>query len=416
MKEDGRQFEEMLKKAVCSYHEGEMQALPDEKELEEMGPLSDAFYDKMDSLVKRQKLFSFRRFAKYAAAAAIVLVLASGTVGMAAYTLIGAENFREIFQRYVRNCPVQDSAVMDLEQLQDMAVTCTGTVYENDDIRLEVAGLIKSGNMLSMILKGTLKQMDSVVVPDGPQDAHCYGFLNQSIEAGGDYGSSSTCYYQEDDERLGANQFIYLINYTSDNGFDEKSYTFTFEDFGYYQSDCIYETEILEDAPEAAASSSAVSSEICEETVIATCSGTWEFSVDMDQAKDISFEREYNITADDGGSEILIETIRLSPLGCSVYMTGEYDAQAEGYGESCFENARIRLKNGTYLDDSCYDLEMSESMITEEKDGSETAPDISERELHFEFHVPVDIRKIAAVEIFGAECEITEPDHILREE
>lgn len=35
---------------------------------------------------------------------------------------------------------------MDLEQLTDMAVTTAGTVYEDDNIRLDLKGLIKSGN------------------------------------------------------------------------------------------------------------------------------------------------------------------------------------------------------------------------------------------------------------------------------
>lgn len=150
MKESDRKFEKLLKEAVCSYHKEEMDALPSEEELQDI-QLSDDFYRKMDGLVKKQKRRWQYRFVRYGAVAASFLLFTFGTVGAAAYALMGAENFKAFFKKHAKEYHVADSAVMDLEQLTDMAVTTAGTVYEDDNIRLDLKGLIKSGNRFSMI-------------------------------------------------------------------------------------------------------------------------------------------------------------------------------------------------------------------------------------------------------------------------
>ena len=54
MKEGDREFEKLLKEAVCSYHKEKMDALPSEEELQDI-QLSDDFYRKIDGLLKKQK-------------------------------------------------------------------------------------------------------------------------------------------------------------------------------------------------------------------------------------------------------------------------------------------------------------------------------------------------------------------------
>ena len=236
MKESDRKFEKLLKEAVCSYHKEEMDALPSEEELQDI-QLSDDFYRKMDGLFKKQKRRWQYRFVRYGAVAASFLLFTFGTVGAAAYALMGAENFKAFFKKHAKEYHVADSAVMDLEQLTDMAVTTAGTVYEDDNIRLDLKGLIKSGNRFSMIVEGTLKQQDQIVTAGGPQEEHAYSFLNTDVNAEQDLMASGTYYYQEDDKSLASNQFIYVTNYSAEAGFDSDQYEFTFEDFGYYQED-----------------------------------------------------------------------------------------------------------------------------------------------------------------------------------
>lgn len=407
MKKEEKQFEEMLRKAVCSYHKMEQQAWQDEEVLQELPPLSDKFYEGMEKLVRETEHRPRRRFlkgsyARYAAAAAAILVLLSGTVGMAAYVLLGAENFSELFRRNARECRIADDAVMDLEQLKDMAVTATGIVYEDHAIRLEVDGLIKSGNMLSMLLKGTLKEMEQITVAGGPEDPHSYGFLEQSIDLDTEYSSSSVCYYQEEDSRLGPNQFLYLITYTADTEFDRDAYTFTCQDFGYFPSDCMPEETEAELDPQAD-SASAVSSQCTAEEPVAVCSGVWKFAVNMDQASDISVQREYHIPVDTGHGQTLLESIRLSPLGCCLYLSCPAGMEDIDY----FDHVKLLLKDGSYLDDSYYDMTLTESTISEEDtDGKKREAKRIQVELQFEFHVPVDIQMVRAAELFGVTCDV----------
>lgn len=223
MKESDRKFEKLLKEAVCSYHKEEMDALPSEEELQDI-QLSDDFYRKMDGLVKKQKRRWQYRFVRYGAVAASFLLFTFGTVGAAAYALMGAENFKAFFKKHAKEYHVADSAVMDLEQLTDMAVTTAGTVYEDDNIRLDLKGLIKSGNRFSMIVEGTLKQQDQIVTAGGPQEEHAYGFLNTDVNAEQDLMASGAYYYQEDDKSLASNQFVYVTNYSAEAGFDSDQY------------------------------------------------------------------------------------------------------------------------------------------------------------------------------------------------
>ena len=150
MKESDRKFEKLLKEAVCSYHKEEMDALPSEEELQDI-QLSDDFYRKMDGLVKKQKRRWQYRFVRYGAVAASFLLFTFGTVGAAAYALMGAENFKAFFKKHAKEYHVADSAVMDLEQLTDMAVTTAGTVYEDDNIRLDLKGLIPEERIQQII-------------------------------------------------------------------------------------------------------------------------------------------------------------------------------------------------------------------------------------------------------------------------
>ena len=53
MKESDREFEKLLKEAVCSYHKEEMDALPSEEELQDI-QLSDDFYRKMTGWLKNR--------------------------------------------------------------------------------------------------------------------------------------------------------------------------------------------------------------------------------------------------------------------------------------------------------------------------------------------------------------------------
>lgn len=372
MKESDRKFEKLLKEAVCSYHKEEMDALPSEEELQDI-QLSDDFYRKMDGLVKKQKRRWQYRFVRYGAVAASFLLFTFGTVGAAAYALMGAENFKAFFKKHAKEYHVADSAVMDLEQLTDMAVTTAGTVYEDDNIRLDLKGLIKSGNRFSMIVEGTLKQQDQM--------------------------ASGAYYYQEDDKSLASNQFVYVTNYSAEAGFDSDQYEFTFEDFGYYQEDGT-EDEAESTDDEVSAYSALEDSGILENPV-SICSGTWKFTVDMDQAKDISYKKVCDQTVSDGEDDVKINRIVLSPMGCSIYMTLPQSQKDSG---KYFDNVHIRLKNGSLLSEEYYEMGIADCELSGDDEAAD-AVKVS-RELDFDFRVPIDISQVKAIEIFGESIEV----------
>lgn len=372
MKESDRKFEKLLKEAVCSYHKEEMDALPSEEELQDI-QLSDDFYRKMDGLVKKQKRRWQYRFVRYGAVAASFLLFTFGTVGAAAYALMGAENFKAFFKKHAKEYHVADSAVMDLEQLTDMAVTTAGTVYEDDNIRLDLKGLIKSGNRFSMIVEGTLKQQDQM--------------------------ASGAYYYQEDDKSLASNQFVYVTNYSAEAGFDSDQYEFTFEDFGYYQEDGT-EDEAESTDDEVSAYSASEDSGILENPV-SICSGTWKFTVDMDQAKDISYKKVCDQTVSDGEDDVKINRIVLSPMGCSIYMTLPQSQKDSG---KYFDNVHIRLKNGSLLSEEYYEMGIADCELSGDDEAAD-AVKVS-RELDFDFRVPIDISQVKTIEIFGESIEV----------
>ena len=400
MKESDREFEKLLKEAVCSYHKEEMDALPSEEELQDI-QLSDDFYRKMDGLVKKQKRRWQYRFVRYGAVAASLLLFTFGTVGAAAYALMGAENFKAFFKKHAKEYHVADNAVMDLEQLTDMAVTTAGTVYEDEDIRLDLKGLIKSGNRFSMIVEGTLKQQDQIVAADGPQEVHNYSFLNTDIDTDQDLTASVSYYYQEDDDSLASNQFVYVANYSAEVGFDSDQYEFTFEDFGYYPEEETDETGEEESANDEASDFSSSEDAGMLEEPVATCSGTWKFDVDMDQARDISYKQTCDRMISDGNDTIKISRMVLSPMGCSLYMTlSEAQKDAGNY----FDNVQIRLKNGSLLSEEYYEMSIADSEVYGE-DEKNADTEVS-REFDFEFRVPIDISQVKAIEIFGESIEV----------
>lgn len=400
MKESDREFEKLLKEAVCSYHKEEMDALPSEEELQDI-QLSDDFYRKMDSLVKKQKHRWRYRFVRYGAVAASLLLFTFGTVGAAAYALMGAENFKAFFKRYAKEYHVADSAVMDMDQLTDMAVTTAGTVYEDEEIRLDLKGLIKSGNRFSMIVEGTLKKQDQIVTADGPQEVHNYSFLTANIDTDQDLTASVSYYYQEDDKSLAANQFVYVANYSAETGFDSDQYEFTFEDFGYYQEDEAEDEAGEESTDEEASAFSAAEDSGVLETPVAICSGIWKFNVDMDQARDISYRQTCDRTISDGDDNIKISSMVLSPMGCSLYMTLPKSQKDSG---NYFDNVHIRLKNGSLLSEEYYEMSITDSEVYGE-DEKNADTEVS-REFDFEFRVPIDISQVKAIEIFGESIEV----------
>ena len=214
-----------------------------------------------------------------------------------------------------------------------------------------------------------------------------------------DLMASGTYYYQEDDKSLASNQFIYVTNYSAEAGFDSDQYEFTFEDFGYYQEDGT-EDEAESTDDEVSAYSASEDSGILENP-ISICSGTWKFTVDMDQAKDISYKKVCDQTVSDGEDDVKINRIVLSPMGCSIYITLPQSQKDSG---KYFDNVHIRLKNGSLLSEEYYEMGIADCELSGDDEAAD-AVKVS-RELDFDFRVPIDISQVKAIEIFGESIEV----------
>lgn len=211
--------------------------------------------------------------------------------------------------------------------------------------------------------------------------------------------ASGTYYYQEDDKSLASNQFVYVTNYSAEAGFDSDQYEFTFEDFGYYQEDGA-EDEAESTDDEVSAYSALEDSGILENPV-SICSGTWKFTVDMDQAKDISYKKVCDQTVSDGEDDVKINRIVLSPMGCSIYITLPQSQKDSG---KYFDNVHIRLKNGSLLSEEYYEMGIADCELSGDDEAAD-AVKVS-RELDFDFRVPIDISQVKAIEIFGESIEV----------
>ena len=246
----------------------------------------------------------------------------------------------------------------------------------------------------------TLVEDGIVSIPHVNAEVSCgHGFLNTDVNAEQDLMASGAYYYQEDDKSLASNQFVYVTNYSAEAGFDSDQYEFTFEDFGYYQEDGT-EDEAESTDDEVSAYSALEDSGILENPV-SICSGTWKFTVDMDQAKDISYKKVCDQTVSDGEDDVKINRIVLSPMGCSIYMTLPQSQKDSG---KYFDNVHIRLKNGSLLSEEYYEMGVADCELSGDDEAAD-AVKVS-RELDFDFRVPIDISQVKAIEIFGESIEV----------
>ena len=126
----------------------------------------------------------------------------------------------------------------------------------------------------------------------------------------------------------------------------------------------------------------------------------------MDQAEDISYRQTYHKTISEGEQQISIDSMVLSPMGCSVYMTLPEEQKDSG---KYFDNVHIRLKNGSLLSEECYEMGITDCELSGDEE-MQNDTEVS-REFDFEFRVPIDIRQVKAIEIFGESIEV-DPEKI----
>ena len=69
-----------------------------------------------------------------------------------------------------------------------------------------------------------------------------------------------------------------------------------------------------------------------------------------------------------------------------------------------FDNVHIRLKNGSLLSEEYYEMGIADCELSGDEE-MQNDTEVS-REFDFEFRVPIDIRQVKAIEIFGESIEV----------
>jgi hypothetical protein len=169
------------------------------------------------------------------AAVACLLVILAGTVTVAANKLTGADFFH-MFYPEESSQNADNQVYMGLDQYREISSSTVGTVVDTDEIIIEVLGAVATGNVSSVMLRITAKQLDTVLINNGIllQGNYCFndstgGSLFKDFE-----DASYRYYYSVEEEDLQPNQFDILYTVIKKETVTEKQYTIEFNNFGYF--------------------------------------------------------------------------------------------------------------------------------------------------------------------------------------
>lgn len=171
--------------------------------------------------------------------ALVVLLAAAAAVGCT-YTgkaskpapALGAEVFRRYYQQIVEDSGGVNVSHVDLDVLDAMACSTVGTAVDTDELTIEVAGAIVSGNTAEIVLRVTAKELDSVWSVDestgrkqycqfGDETALLGMFtLNRSW-----YDLSRAYYYSDTNDALAPNQLEIRYRIITPEPFAAQAYT-----------------------------------------------------------------------------------------------------------------------------------------------------------------------------------------------
>ena len=345
-----------------------------------------------------------------AAAAALALLVAAGAAGCTFGGAVretesslpsGADVFRRYYTRQAETDTRFDYSRMDLDVLNDMAVPATQPVIDTEELTIETAGAIVSGNMAEIVLRVTAKQLDTLLREDGdPGPLRNYRFGDENAKMSIFTLNRTFCYlahsytYCDTNEALAPNQLEiryriglpesfaahpYTVPYwieSTDPG-DAELFYITLEDFGYYE----------------------------QGRLVPLYTGTWNVGIDLtpasDTGKNLPVERELRF----GEETLLLKSIRVTPLGCTVrlictegedYVNEHWDALIAAHQEA---DQEVRKTGSlTFSDGTRWTMNKLNDI-----GGGGTAADHG---ICLLFPGPIDLEKISSLSLFGWEFEL----------
>ncbi|MEL7658195.1 MAG: hypothetical protein AAGU75_20060 [Bacillota bacterium] len=289
----------------------------------------DGLYDKIKS---GKRVFVKRRKLTVAIAAVIVLtVILSGAV--LADTLAGGEFFTRLFQEKA-SYSANDYSYMDTDQLASISGTI-GTVLDTNELKIELADNVCSGNTAMLLFRVTAKKMDSVLLYTGWDAAplNNYRFDSEDGDIFGKQCTSSTRYvYSDEDSSLKKNQFyiMYLIVNTDNTQFASRSfvdggYTFRFNSFGYIP--------------------------VSKGSMETLYEGPWEFTVKLNDGAGYSRIVQMDKSVSIDNLNVTFNEITVTPfaLTLSCYCESVKESESLIVSGKLSEDVSVTLKDGTIL-------------------------------------------------------------------
>ncbi len=306
----------------------------------------------------------------------ICITLLIGTTTALAYTFYGGEFFKHFFTQRISS--EKEQGYINTEQLNDMASTALGTAVDTDTMRIDIMDLLTSGNTITLMLRVTAKQLDSVLLETDMPPLQNYRF---NSDLGGNifdhmYCGSIEYIYSTQDRSLADNQFQILYTLTAYDSIVKGDYSLELSRFGYFTTGAPQFHSLYDEV--------------------------WNLNLSIDNAKDISKNSLISTDVEKDGYSFVFDRVQITPFICTMFFTyddgsdsrEQFDAFSKGV-----EHTRIILEDNTVLTKKDFDISWGSG-----SDGNGHYAPIYLVTLQFK--VPIGISSIRAVETFDARWEL----------
>ncbi len=308
-------------------------------------------------------------FKKVNFAAIIIVVLIFGTTTVVANELSGGYFFASFFSSRANKDITTDNNYMNSDQLNNISSSTVGTVVDTDELKIDIKGMIYSGNAVNIMLRITAKKLDNVYNDNGLEMLKNYRFESERGSLFEDFSMGSIQYFYKDDNNdLADNQFEILYTVIGNENFMGSKYTIIFDELGYFDRDLRF---------------------------VAIYDTGWQFPISFDAKANNSKIIYVDKILDIDDYKFTFESVNITPLSCTMkFKSFEMDKNTILveliYNE--VSNMIFALSDNVKFDNNSFKY----STVSEETD----------YEAVVTFTVPIDINKLDHITIFGQDFSI----------
>lgn len=324
-----------------------------------------------------KNFINFSKFRYQSAAAIIIILIMLGGISVAAQRLTGGGFFTQFFNNLVSDDANTDYGFMNTEQLNEMDSNIVGTVIDTNELKIDILGIVVSGNTAKLMVEITANELDSVLYDNGFETLKNYRFNGETLESSANIDEISTRYYfSDEDTALAPNQFKILFTIISKKPFHDEIYSMEFDKFGYFTN----------------------SIDKSGTNFVTIYDSNWEFDFTLntdshtDSSKLIFINKPITI----GNKDLIIDSIKITPLASTIKLKCK---SGSGYSDEYYNNIFKDFSNGldniTFQLDDDYNIDNKHFMIS----GSKYENII---EANIIFNVPISVDKVKSITLFDA--------------